>query len=226
MRRPRYPSDTSNAEWALIEPLLPPPACKTSRGGRPEKHPRRESVDAIRYVVDTGCTWRAPTYGFPSLAHSLGLHGPLSDGRDHRTDPRRPRRQDPTGDGQRTQSRGHYHRLAVREGGLDRRQGLPRLRLGQKDNGPKRYLVVDTRGLPLLVTVTPADPHDSAAAKEVLFRLRLRLRLMHPEITRSSGMAAECRACSGSCQYVVAHDAVGDGLGHGVGLVPDHRRGG
>lgn len=48
---PRYPSDTSNAEWALIEPLLPPPACETSRGGRLEKHPRREIVDAIRYVV-------------------------------------------------------------------------------------------------------------------------------------------------------------------------------
>lgn len=37
----------------------------------------------------------------------------------------------------------------------------------------------DSRGLPLMVMVTPADLHDSAAAKEVLFRLRL----MHPEIT-------------------------------------------
>ncbi len=50
---------------------------------------------------------------------------------------------------------------------------------GKKINGRKRHLVVDTRGLPLLVMVTPADLHDSAAAKEVLFRLRL----MHPEIT-------------------------------------------
>jgi transposase len=58
MRRRRYPSDTTNAEWALIEPLLPTPACETSKGGRPEKHPRREIVDAIRYVVDTGCKWR------------------------------------------------------------------------------------------------------------------------------------------------------------------------
>lgn len=32
----RYPSDTTNAEWALIEPLLPTPACETHRGGRPE----------------------------------------------------------------------------------------------------------------------------------------------------------------------------------------------
>lgn len=47
----------SNAEWALIEPLLPDPACEIWGGGRPEKHPRREIVDAIRYVVDTGCKW-------------------------------------------------------------------------------------------------------------------------------------------------------------------------
>lgn len=39
--------------------------------------------------------------------------------------------------------------------------------------------MADTRGLPLMVMVTPADLHDSAAAKEVLFRLRL----MHPGIT-------------------------------------------
>lgn len=48
---------------------------------------------------------------------------------------------------------------------------------GKKINGRKRHLVVDTRGLPLMVMVTPADLHDSAAAKEVLFRL------MHSEIT-------------------------------------------
>ncbi|KAF2776936.1 transposase [Streptomyces sp. OM5714] len=50
---------------------------------------------------------------------------------------------------------------------------------GKKINGRKRHLVVDTRGLPLMVMVTPASLYDSRAAKEVLFRLRL----MHPEIT-------------------------------------------
>jgi transposase len=51
MTRRHYPSDTTDAEWALIEPLLPVPAFHTARGGRPEKHPRREIVDAIRYIV-------------------------------------------------------------------------------------------------------------------------------------------------------------------------------
>lgn len=50
---------------------------------------------------------------------------------------------------------------------------------GKKINGRKRHLVVDTRGLPQLVIVTPPDLHDPAAAKEFPFRLRLR----HPEIT-------------------------------------------
>ncbi|MEU2455069.1 transposase [Streptomyces sp. NPDC012765] len=52
MRPRRYPSDTTDTEWALMEPLLPAPACETETGGAPEKHPRREIVDAIRYVVD------------------------------------------------------------------------------------------------------------------------------------------------------------------------------
>ncbi len=41
------------------------PACETPAGGRPERHPRREIVDDIRYVVDTGCKWRALPSDFP-----------------------------------------------------------------------------------------------------------------------------------------------------------------
>ena len=57
----RYPSDTSDEQWALIEPLLPP----VNTGGRPEKHPRRAVVDAILYVVRTGCAWRQLPADFP-----------------------------------------------------------------------------------------------------------------------------------------------------------------
>lgn len=63
---------------ALIEPLLPPPACEPPKGdARPEKHPRREVVGAICYVVDSGCQWEGPTPRFPALADLLQLHGPL-----------------------------------------------------------------------------------------------------------------------------------------------------
>ena len=50
MRERCYPSDLTDQEWALIEPLLPP----VNTGGRPEKHPRRAVVDAFLYVVRTG----------------------------------------------------------------------------------------------------------------------------------------------------------------------------
>ena len=50
----RYPSDLTNGQWELTEPLLPEP----NTGARPEKHPRREIVDAILYVVRSGCPWR------------------------------------------------------------------------------------------------------------------------------------------------------------------------
>jgi len=60
-RQQRYPSDTSDEQWALIEPLLP--AVKT--GGRPEKHSRRAIVDGILYVVRAGCAWRQLPADFP-----------------------------------------------------------------------------------------------------------------------------------------------------------------
>src|SRR3954463_2809410 len=60
-RVPCYPSDLTDAEWELVEPLLPPPG----EGGRPEKHPRRDIVDAILYVVRTGCAWRQLPVDFP-----------------------------------------------------------------------------------------------------------------------------------------------------------------
>src|SRR4051794_17442638 len=60
-RRSRYPSDTTDEQWALIEPLLP----EARSGGRPEKHPRRAVVDAILYVVRTGCAWRQLPADFP-----------------------------------------------------------------------------------------------------------------------------------------------------------------
>ncbi|MFB6564763.1 IS5 family transposase [Streptomyces sp. NPDC056400] len=179
MRQRRYPSDTTNAEWALLEPLLPEPACETSRGGPPEKRPRRDIVDAIRYVVDTDCKWPALPADFPPCARSGGSWPagppPGSSARSVTISPARyavtwaksPRAVATMIDSQSVKAAETVSR-ATR--GYD---------AGKKINGGKRHLVVDTRGLPLVVMVTPADLHDAAAAKEVLFRLRL----MHPEIT-------------------------------------------
>jgi transposase len=55
-RGDRYPSDTSDAEWALVEPMIPP----GRRGGRPRGVNLREVLNAIIYVLATGCQWQAP----------------------------------------------------------------------------------------------------------------------------------------------------------------------
>jgi transposase len=54
-----YPSDMTDAEWAVIEPLLPVPGWLAGRGGSPGTYCRRDIVDAIRYLVHNGCVWRA-----------------------------------------------------------------------------------------------------------------------------------------------------------------------
>ena len=51
----RYPSDLTDAEWALVEPLLPP----ARRGGRPREVNMREVLNAVFYLLSTGCQWDA-----------------------------------------------------------------------------------------------------------------------------------------------------------------------
>ena len=51
----RYPSDLTDAEWALIEPFIPP----AKHGGRKREVDEREIVNGIMYVLSTGCQWRA-----------------------------------------------------------------------------------------------------------------------------------------------------------------------
>jgi hypothetical protein len=55
----RYPSDMTDAEWAVIEPLLPAPGWTAGQGGSPGSYCRRDIVDGIRYLVHNGCVWRA-----------------------------------------------------------------------------------------------------------------------------------------------------------------------
>jgi transposase len=56
-----YPSDVTEAEWALLSPLLPGP----SKLGRPPRYDRRLVLNAIFYVVRSGCAWRLLPHDFP-----------------------------------------------------------------------------------------------------------------------------------------------------------------
>jgi transposase len=58
-RRP-YSTDLTDAEWALLAPLIP----LAKSGGRPARD-RREILDAISYVIRTGCAWRLLPHDFP-----------------------------------------------------------------------------------------------------------------------------------------------------------------
>lgn len=60
-RRDAYATDTSDAEWAVLAPHV----LRPRRRGRPCVHSRRALVDAIFYVVRSGCQWRLLPRGYP-----------------------------------------------------------------------------------------------------------------------------------------------------------------
>ncbi|MFF9645904.1 transposase [Kitasatospora aureofaciens] len=64
-RRPRYPSDMTDAKWAVVRDAMPVPAWLEGRGGQPEGYCHRQMVDAVRYLVAGGITWRAMPDDFP-----------------------------------------------------------------------------------------------------------------------------------------------------------------
>lgn len=59
--RRRYPTDLTDAQWAILEPLVP----AVKPGGRPATHARREIVDAMLYVLRGGISWRSLPHEYP-----------------------------------------------------------------------------------------------------------------------------------------------------------------
>jgi putative transposase len=62
MPRRSYPSDLTDQEWAILEPLIPP----AKAGGRPRTTDMREVINAILYLNRTGGQWRALPHEFPA----------------------------------------------------------------------------------------------------------------------------------------------------------------
>ncbi len=61
MARKPYPSDLTDGQWKLIEDLIPP----AKPGGRPREVAVREVLNAILYVLRSGCAWRLLPHDFP-----------------------------------------------------------------------------------------------------------------------------------------------------------------
>jgi transposase/transposase-like protein len=61
----RYPTDLTEAEWAVLQEHFRPKGGKGSQGGRPPDHTARRMLDAIFYVLRSGCPWRMLPHDFP-----------------------------------------------------------------------------------------------------------------------------------------------------------------
>ena len=160
-------------QWAIIEPLLP----VAKIGGRPEKHPRRAIVDAIVYVVRTGCAWRQLPADFPpwqtvywyfnrwEQAKATEKILPVVRGQLRVQEGRDP---EPSAGLIDSQSVKGADTVGRDSRGYD---------AGKKINGRKRFIVTDTLGLLLVVAVLAASVQDRTGAKSVLLDTYLRTRV-------------------------------------------------
>src|SRR5208283_102121 len=163
MRTERYPSDLTDEQWALVEPRIP-----VYPGGRPRKTSLRDVLDAIFYILRTGCQWRFLPKDFPPKSTVWGyfdewrhngtlerIHDVLRD-RVRREETSRPR-----------------HTASIDSQSVDTSSGgEARGRDNAKNvNGRKRHIIVDSLGLLLAVVVTAADVDDAAAAPAALEQL-------------------------------------------------------
>jgi transposase len=167
-RRPRYGSDMSDAEWAVVKDLLPVPGWLSGRGGRPEGYCHRQMIDAVRYLVDNGIKWRAMPADFPPWPRvyaffarwrDKGLVTELHD---------RLREAVRAGEGRSTEpSAGVVDSQSVKADATVT-FGSRGFDAGKKINGRKRHLLTDTLGLLLAVLVTPASVTDRDGARSLL----------------------------------------------------------
>jgi putative transposase len=152
-----YATCLTDAEWALVVPVLPLPSGR----GRPRLWPLRLVVDAILYVLRTGTAWRHLPREFPPWATvhrwflrlaQAGVFERLCHRLVMADRERSGREASPTAaviDAQATRSGGVG---VVGNRGFD-----PTRRIV----GRKRHMLTDTDGRLLLATVSPADKHDS-----------------------------------------------------------------
>ena len=165
MRTQHYPSDVTDEQWPLIEPHLP----AVRPGGRPRKTEMRDVVDAVFYILRTGCQWRYLPVDFPPKStvwryfdgwrHDGTLdtiHDLLRKKVRTREKPYQPR----------TTASVDSQSVDTTSGGEARGRDN-----AKNVDGRKRHIVVDSMGLLMAVLVTAASVDDAKAASELFARL-------------------------------------------------------